>query len=235
MVDLSSEELATLKGQGFLLMKDKTKFVCRIVYPAGIASAEDLRNTAELAEKYASGKVVMTVRLNAEIVGIDYENIEPMMRDMDRMGLIYGGTGARVRPIVACKGTVCKFGMIDTQKLCIELHEKFYALPLPHKFKINITGCNNNCAKAQLNDLAFMGAPKGLLRVFIGGRFGRQCIIGEEICKIPMENAVELCTVCTNFYKAHGRPKQRFGDLLQELNGTEAYQNFISELKSFEV
>ena len=43
MVNLTAEELAALKGEGFLLMKDKEQFVLRIVFPAGLATAEDLK------------------------------------------------------------------------------------------------------------------------------------------------------------------------------------------------
>ncbi len=56
-------------------MKDKEQFVLRIIFPAGLATAEDLRNVAMLAEKYGKGIGAVTVRLNIEIVGIPYEKI----------------------------------------------------------------------------------------------------------------------------------------------------------------
>ena len=235
MLDVSAERLAELKSKGFLFMKDKEHFVVRIILPAGMATSDELKKIAYVADKYAEGKVVVTVRLNAEIPGIKYENVEPMMKEMEELGLVYGGTNVGVRPLVCCKGTVCKFGLIDTQKLCKELHDEFFEAPLPHKFKINITGCQNNCAKVQLNDLAFMGSPKNTLRVFIGGRFGRQSIIGEEICKIPYESAKDVTNVCLDFFKAHGKAKQRFGDLLNEMKDTTEYKEFIEKLKSFTV
>lgn len=235
MVDLTAEELAQLKGQGFILMKDKEQFACRVVFPAGLATAKMLRDVADLAEKYAKSAVAVTVRLNVEITGIPYENVAPMKEEMDKLGLIYGGTGAKVRPLVCCKGTVCKFGMIDTQALCKELHEEFYGINLPHKFKINITGCPNNCAKAQLNDLAFMGAPKDAVRVFIGGRFGRQSLIGEEVCRIPIKKSAEVVRLCLDFYKANGKTKQRFGNMLEEMKETKEYAGFLESIKAFEI
>ena len=235
MVNLTTEELAQLKSEGFLLMKDKEQFALRIVFPVGIATAEDLKNVAILAEKYGKGFGAVTVRLNFEIVGIPYENLATMKEEMKKMGLLYGGTAKGVRPIVSCKGTVCKFGLIDTQAIGKELHEKFYEMRLPHKFKINVTGCPNNCAKAQLNDLGFMGAPKGTLRVFIGGRFGRQAIMGEEICKIDSSKACEAATICTDFFKAHGKAKQRFGNMLEEMKDTKEYADFIASLKALAV
>lgn len=235
MVDLNADELAVLKGQGFLLMKDKEHFTCRVVFAAGVATTEEMAAAAEIAKKYAAGHITMTVRLNIEIPGIKLENIEPMKKALDDAKLNYGGTGARMRPLVACKGTICKFGMIDTMGLCKDLHDKFYPMALPHKFKINITGCNNNCAKVQLNDIGFMGAPKNTVKVFIGGRFGRQSIMGEEVCKIPVDKMSEVVEVCTEFFKKHGKPKQRFGIMLNEMKDTEDYLEFMKELKAIEV
>ncbi|MBO8435095.1 MAG: hypothetical protein IAC55_07240 [Tyzzerella sp.] len=235
MIDITQERLAELKSKGFLFMKDKEHFVVRIILPAGMATSDELKKISYLAEKYAEGKAVVTVRLNVEIPGIKYENVEPMMKEMEELGIVYGGTNCGVRPLVCCKGTVCKFGLVDTQKLCKELHDEFFEVPLPHKFKINITGCPNNCAKVQLNDLAFMGAPRNTLRVFVGGRFGRQSIIGEEICKIPYENARDVSRVCCGFFNKYGKSKQRFGDLLVEMKDTEEYVKFIEDIKAFAV
>ncbi len=235
MIEISKEELAELKSQGFLLMKDKEHFTCRIVFPAGTATAEELEKAASIARKYAAGIITVTVRLNIELPGIPYENIESMKKAVKEAGLSCGGTGAQVRPLVACKGTVCKFGLIDTQGLCMELHNRFYPAEVPHKFKINITGCPNNCAKAQLNDVGFMGAPKNTVRLFIGGRFGRQSIMGEEICRIPVEKAADVTQLCLDFYRENGKPKQRFGVMLQEMNKTEAYRSFIEKLQTYSI
>lgn len=235
MVDLTAEELAALKGEGFLFMKDKEHFNCRVVFAAGEATSDEMAKVAEIAKKYAEGKILMTVRLNVEIPGIPYENIEPMKKELKEAGLFYGGTGARVRPLVTCKGTICKFGMIDTLGICKDLHQEFFPEKLPHKFKINVTGCPNNCAKVQLNDIGFMGAPKNNVKMFIGGRFGRQSIMGEEIGKIPVEKIAEATRICMDFFQAYGAPKQRFGVLLSEKKDTKEYIEFMDKLKGLTI
>ena len=72
-----------------------------------------------------------------------------------------GGTGSKVRPVVSCKGTTCQYGLIDTFSLSEEIHERFYHgyshVKLPHKFKIAVGGCPNNCVKPDLNDLGIIG------------------------------------------------------------------------------
>ena len=116
---------------------------------------------AEAAEKFGNGQLAMTSRLTIEVQGLTYDTIEPFNEYISKAGLYTGGTGSRVRPIVACKGTVCIHGLIDTQGLARELHEKFYKgwydIKLPHKFKIGVGGCPNNCIKPSLNDFGIMG------------------------------------------------------------------------------
>ncbi|MCI8679838.1 MAG: (4Fe-4S)-binding protein, partial [Oscillospiraceae bacterium] len=72
-----------------------------------------------------------------------------------------GGTGSLVRPVVACKGTTCQYGLLDSFALSEEIHHRFYegyhTVRLPHKFKIAVGGCPNNCVKPDLNDLGIIG------------------------------------------------------------------------------
>lgn len=103
----------------------------------------------------------MTSRLTMEIQGVPFENIEPLREYLMQAGLETGGTGSKVRPVVSCKGTTCQYGLIDTFALSEEIHERFYhgynTVKLPHKFKIAVGGCPNNCVKPDLNDLGIIG------------------------------------------------------------------------------
>ena len=66
-----------------------------------------------------------------------------------------------VRPVVACKGTTCQHGLLDSFAISEEIHHRFYegyhTVKLPHKFKIAVGGCPNNCVKPNLNDLGIVG------------------------------------------------------------------------------
>lgn len=103
----------------------------------------------------------MTSRLTLEIQGVPFANIEPLREFLLNAGLEMGGTGSKVRPVVSCKGTTCQYGLIDTFALSQEIHERFYKgyheVKLPHKFKIAVGGCPNNCVKPDLNDLGVIG------------------------------------------------------------------------------
>ena len=159
---VSKEEETRVKALGFL--KDKRtpdRFNGRVITRNGKITADEARTIAEAAELYGSGEVTMTSRLTMEIQGVPFDNIEPLREYLMQAGLETGGTGSKVRPVVSCKGTTCQYGLIDTFALSEEIHERFFhgysSVKLPHKFKIAVGGCPNNCVKPDLNDLGIIG------------------------------------------------------------------------------
>ena len=159
---VSTLEEKRVKALGFL--KDKRtpdKFNGRVITRNGKITAEEARTIAEAAEMFGSGEVTMTSRMTMEIQGVPFENIEPLREYLMQVGLETGGTGSKVRPVVSCKGTTCQYGLIDTFGLSEEIHERFFHgyadVKLPHKFKIAVGGCPNNCVKPDLNDLGIIG------------------------------------------------------------------------------
>lgn len=159
---LSPEDIKRVKGLGFL--RDKRYpdvFNARVITRNGRITTDEHRAIAEAADRFGSGQVAMTTRLTMEIQGVRYENIQPLMDFLSAYGLTTGGTGALVRPVVSCKGTTCQYGLIDTYALSEKIHQRFYVgyhnMPLPHKFKIAVGGCPNNCVKPDLNDLGVVG------------------------------------------------------------------------------
>lgn len=159
---LSPEDIKRVKGLGFLQDKRYPDvFNARVITRNGRITTDEHRAIAEAADRFGSGQVAMTTRLTMEIQGVRYENIQPLMDFLSAYGLTTGGTGALVRPVVSCKGTTCQYGLIDTYALSEKIHERFYVgyhnMPLPHKFKIAVGGCPNNCVKPDLNDLGVVG------------------------------------------------------------------------------
>ena len=158
---ITKEDILSVKGRGFLINRGTECFSGRVVPKGAVFTAEQLVRVAECAEKFGSGKVAFTSRMCAEIIGIPFDKIDEACAYLADADLYFGGTGAKVRPVTACKGTTCVYGNIDTHGLARELHEKLYVgmadVKLPHKFKIGVGGCPNSCAKPSLNDFGVEG------------------------------------------------------------------------------
>ena len=159
---LTAEQIAKVKDLGCL--RDKRfddVFNVRVITRNGRITTDEQRAIAEAADRFGSSAVAMTTRLTVEIQGVPYDNIPALIEFLKGHGLDTGGTGPKVRPVVSCKGTTCVFGLIDTFSLSEKIHERFYIgyheVLLPHKFKIAVGGCPNNCVKPDLNDVGIIG------------------------------------------------------------------------------
>ena len=80
---------------------------------------------ADAAEKFGNGNLLYTTRLSVEIQGIPYDKIEEFQEFIAKEGLVTGGTGAKVRPVVSCKGTTCQYGLLDSYALSEEIYRRF--------------------------------------------------------------------------------------------------------------
>ena len=135
----------------------------------------------------------MTTRLTLEIQAVPYEKLDDIRDFLQQHGLETGGTGSKVRPVVSCKGTTCQYGLCDTFALSQRIHEKFYVgyhgVTLPHKFKIAVGGCPNNCVKPDLNDLGLAGVTVPDLDTdkCLGCR---KCAV-ENVCPMDAAHVVE--------------------------------------------
>lgn len=225
---LSPAEIKRVKGLGCL--QDKRYgdvFNIRVITKNGKITAAEQHIIAQAAEKFGSGEVTMTSRLTLEIQGVHYSNIEDAIAYLNENGLITGGTGSLVRPVVSCKGTTCQYGLIDTFGLSEKIHDRFYLgyhdVTLPHKFKIAVGGCPNNCVKPDLNDLGIVGQRVPLLDVE-KCRGCKKCQV-ENNCPIKaarLENGkIVIDADCNNC----GRCKDKcpFGAIPEYTNGYRVY------------
>ena len=158
---VSKEDEKRVKGMGFLNNRGTDLFSARVLTVNGKVTAAQQRCMANAAEKFGNGELLYTTRLSVEIPGIPYEKIDEFRAFIAKENLVTGGTGAKVRPVVSCKGTTCQYGLLDSYAISEEIYKRFYEgyrdIVLPHKFKIAVGGCPNNCVKPNLNDVGIIG------------------------------------------------------------------------------
>ncbi len=224
---VDAKEVARLKGLGFL--RDKTTedcFNCRVITVNGKVDTAFLRNVSEAAETFGNGQVAFTSRMTTEIQKIPYGKVEDFLGFMSEKGIRTGGTGPKIRPVVSCKGTTCQYGLVDTFALSEAIHNRFFigynGVKLPHKFKIAVGGCPNNCVKPDINDVGIIGQREPYIdnEKCIGcGVCAKNCPMGT--IKIENKKAVikkEICNRC-------GRclPACKFGAINEKASGYRLY------------
>ena len=226
---ISSEEEKRVKGLGFLNNKGTDNFSARVLTVNGKITAAQHRCIAEAAELFGNGNITFTTRLSIEVQGIPFDKIDDFRNYIAKEGLKTGGTGAKIRPIVSCKATTCKFGRLDSFAISEEMHHRFFEgyndVALPHKFKMAVGGCPNNCMKPDLNDMGIVGQliPTHDLDKCKGCK---KCKIEQvcpmDACKVVDKKITRDTNICNNCGRCVG--KCPFG-VVDE--GTPGYKLYI--------
>ena len=123
-VTVSAEDIKKVKAEGLLHNKGTDNFSARVLTTNGKVNASQLQCISEAAALYGNGNVVMTTRLTLEVQGIHFDRINDFQNYISKEGLKTGGTGAKVRPIVSCKGTTCQYGLLDTFAITEEIRSE---------------------------------------------------------------------------------------------------------------
>lgn len=204
---MAKVDYGTLKKGGFMRQKQKDNFSLRLAVVGGTLTAENLKKIAEVAEKYGDGYVHLTSRQGVEIPYIKLPDIDAVKDSLAEGGCKPGVCGPRVRTVTACQGNrICPSGNIDTTDIAEKLSDRYFGRELPHKFKFGVTGCQNNCLKAEENDVGIKGA--------MNVKWKQEACIGCGLCKkvcradaIAIEDNVvkvdyDKCTFCGRCVKS---------------------------------
>ena len=89
-----------------VLPQKKNQYALRILGNCGEFTSEELLRLSELTAKFGNGKITATSRGTFELNGVSESELEPAIEAVQAAKLRLGGTGATVRAVVACKGTV---------------------------------------------------------------------------------------------------------------------------------
>jgi sulfite reductase (ferredoxin) len=125
----------------------------------GRITADQMRHAAHLAERFADGHLRTTNMQNLLIVNVPRQNVDPLVKELDAVGLRVNGSPFW-RGAVACSGSeFCKLAITETKSfsrwLVEELEER---LPgFEQHLKLHVTGCPNSCGQHWIADLGIEG------------------------------------------------------------------------------
>jgi dissimilatory sulfite reductase (desulfoviridin) alpha/beta subunit len=168
--------LDQLKSGGYIRQRQKDLFTVRLRCPGGRVPFEKLKKIAEVGSKYSKSDYIhISVRQSIEIPYVHYKEFSPLAEELEKVGQKIASCGPRVRVPTACSG--CEYnpnGLVDVQKLCQQIDQKYFGIQCNHKFKISLSGCPIDCFRTNEMDLGFQGA--------IEPRWDEEKCIGCRIC-----------------------------------------------------
>jgi sulfite reductase (ferredoxin) len=125
----------------------------------GRITGEQMRASAELAERFAGGQLRATNMQNLIVVNVPQANAGALAKEFDLIGLRVGASPFW-RGTVACSGMeFCKLAITETKSfsrwLVEELEER---LPgFDQDLKLHVTGCPNSCGQHWIADIGIEG------------------------------------------------------------------------------
>lgn len=130
--------------------------ILRIRATNGEASAAQVRQIADIAEKYGLGFVHFPVRGGPEIPGVDILQLPTIRDELRAAGLSLIESG--IDNLQSCFGNYCANGIFDVQELVRKVEKLVAKIGLNNlNIKVSASGCPNSCGISHLSDIGFIG------------------------------------------------------------------------------
>ena len=235
-------------------------FMIRIKVPGGVLSAEQAQVIGKIAIDFANGPISnphfgnnfldLTTRQDVQMHWIKMEDVPEIWRRLEEVGMTtVQACGDSARNVLCCPVSgLGRDEILDAYPVAQAISDYFtgnreYA-NLPRKFKMSVTGCVEDCAQAEINDIGMLparledDATLGF-NVRVGGGLSDGPRMASDIdVFVRPEEAVEVTRGIAQVFGELGDRENRWTArmryLVQEL-GPEGFRKALEERTSFEL
>ncbi|MDX9786641.1 MAG: NAD(P)/FAD-dependent oxidoreductase [Desulfobacterales bacterium] len=211
--------------KGAILQRDKETFAVAPHIPCGVLMPAQMRNIADVAEKYGAAALKITSAARIAMVGIKGADIDAVWKDL---GITPGhAVGLCVRSIKACPGTAfCRLAKQDSLGMGMKLDAKYHGVELPSKTKIGVSGCANQCAETCIKDIGLVGSKNGW-KVLVGGCGASTPRLADTLTEsLSDEAALLLIDKVVAYYRENGKKLERIGKMIDRV-GFDAFKSAV--------
>jgi sulfite reductase (ferredoxin) len=192
----------------------------RIKIPFGGLTANQLRQIAELSERYTTGVGHVTTRQDIQLHFAELKDVPAIMRGLAEVGLTTREACANtVRNVTGCHlAGVCQGEVFDitpyAKTVAYHLLRNPLNQSLPRKFKIAFSGCKHDCALTPIHDIGLLAVKKedGTIgfRMAVGGGLGSAPRIAQVLREFtPMEELIPSIEAVIKVFDTLGNRKNR--------------------------
>jgi sulfite reductase (ferredoxin) len=170
---------------------DDRYFMLRIRIDGGQLDHRQLTTIADISRRYARGTADVTDRQNIQLHWIEIESVPAIWDALESVGLsTTEACGDTPRVILGCPlAGLDSDEIIDATSEIAAIGEQYIGdsafSNLPRKFKSSISGCAEQCAIHEINDVAFVGvlneAGEAGYDLWVGGGLSTNPMIGRRL------------------------------------------------------
>ena len=234
-------------------------FMIRIKVPGGVLSAEQAQVIGKIAIDFANGPISnphfgnnfldLTTRQDVQMHWIKMEDVPEIWRRLEEVGMTtVQACGDSARNVLCCPVSgLGRDEILDAYPVAQAISDYFtgnreYA-NLPRKFKMSVTGCVEDCAQAEINDIGMLPARLEDTTLGFNVRVGGGLSDGPRMASdidafVRPEEAVEVTRGIAQVFGELGDRENRWTArmryLVQEL-GPEGFREALEKRTSFEL
>jgi ferredoxin-nitrite reductase len=254
-------EVERLKWVGIYPQKQGgDAFMMRVKVPGGVLRPEQVRAIGTIARDFANGPIPnphfgnnfldLTTRQDVQMHWIKMGDVPEIWRRLEEVGITtVQACGDSARNVLCCPVSgLGREEAIDAYPVARAISGYFtgnreYA-NLPRKFKMSVTGCLEDCAQAEINDIGMLPArlEDGTLAGTLAGTLGFNVRVGGGLSDGPRmasdidvfvepEEAVEITRGIAQVYGELGNRENRWTNRLRYLVQELGPEGFREELE----
>ena len=246
---LNEDEFRPLRLMNGLYM-EMHAYMLRIAIPYGGLSAKQMHMLADITEKYDRSYGHFTTRQNIQLNWLELEQVPEILKDLATVNMhAIQSSGNCIRNVTADPYAGAAKDEIADPRPTAELIRQWSSLHpefafLPRKFKIAVTGAENDRASIRVHDIGLQlinnyNGDKGY-KVFVGGGLGRTPIVGVVLREyLSQPDLLTYLDATLRIFNLHGRRdnkyKARIKILTRELGIDELRRQIDAEFHKTKV
>ncbi|MCZ6501512.1 MAG: nitrite/sulfite reductase [Gammaproteobacteria bacterium] len=210
----------------------------RIAIPYGLLSSEQLRKLAYVARTYDRSYGHLTTRQNIQFNWLKIEQVPDLLADLATVQMhAIQTSGNCIRNITADHMAGAIEGELEDPRPYCEIMRQWSTLHpefsfLPRKFKIAMSGAQNDRAATQVHDIGIQivrdpSTEEVGFRILVGGGLGRTPVIGKVIRDfLPKKHLLSYLEAILRIYNLAGRRDNKYKARLKILVNSLGIERF---------
>ena len=230
---IADDDRERLKWAGVFMRKPTPgHFMMRVRMPNGVVTSAQARLIGAITQEGDGNIADVTTRQQIQLRWLTIERVPEVIARLEAAGLSCLQTGMdNIRGVVGCPASgLTPRELVDTAPIAAEFQRLFLGnkafTNLPRKFNVAITGCPDNCAGAETQDIALTpavgeGETVGF-NLAVGGKQGSGGPVLATPCDVFVrpDEAATLCAEIALIFRDYGpreaRSKARLAFLIAE-------------------
>ena len=238
--DLTEDEFKPLRLMNGLYLQLHA-YMLRVAIPYGELSSKQLKMLAYISKKYDRGYGHFTTRQNIQFNWPKLVDIPRILRNLAKVEMhAIQTSGNCIRNVTADHLAGLLPDEIEDPRPWCEIIRKWSTFHpefsfLPRKFKIAVTGCNEDRAGILVHDIGIKIVKRKEIgfQIFVGGGQGRSPFIAKKISDfVSKENLLTYLEAILNIYNSLGRRdniyKARIKILVNEI-GIQHFKKLVED------